>query len=51
MILVHHRQSRFNAVFRSRRVDPGIPGHEARNGQILAHDPADGRVVAVGDPC
>ncbi len=51
MILVRHGQSRFNAVFRSPRVDPGIPGHEARSRQNLAHDPANGRVVAAGDPC
>ena len=51
MILVRHGQSRFNAVFRSPRVDPGRTGHEARNGQILAYDPAEGRVVAAGDPC
>ncbi len=28
-----------------------LPRHQARNGQILAHDPADGRVVAADDPC
>ena len=28
-----------------------LPGHEASNGQILAYDPAAGRVVADGDPC
>ncbi len=51
MILVRHGQSRFIAVFRSTRVDPGIPGHEVRNGQILAYEPAAGQVVAAGDPC
>lgn len=29
----------------------GLTGHEAENGQILAYDPADGRVVAADDPC
>lgn len=29
----------------------GLTGHAAENGQILAYDPADGRVVAADDPC
>ena len=29
----------------------GLTGREAENGQILAYDPADGRVVETGDPC